>query len=409
MPVQKHDFAGTTRRSRLPLHHVSGLVALLGMLFAPLAVGQESRRQNKPGSWPTLDARGDAVPSQRLNALLAPIRERNELPGLLGAIVQGRTVVAIGAVGLRKLGTAEPLTVNDTVHVGSCTKAMTATLLGKLVEAKTLSWSSTLLEVFPEYRESIHPDYQAVTLDQLLSHRAGLPRDVSWRDFGPQLPTASQRRKLLRHVCAKPPEAKPGSKHSYSNVGYVIAGLMAEQRTGVPWEDLITDELFRPLGMSSAGFGAPGTFDAVSQPWGHRLENGRLEPEYSDNVPALGPAGTVHCTLTDWARFVALHLQGARPNARFLAAATFAKMHTPPADQDYAYGWEVVNRNWAGGKALTHKGTNRLWYSTGWIAPGRNFAVLTATNCGGDAGAKGCDEAAVALIGHYREAYAPRR
>lgn len=409
MPVREYDFAGITRRSRPPLHRASSLVALLGILFTTLAVGQVPRRQHKPKTWPTLDTRGDAAPNQRLNALLAPIRERNELPGLMGAIVQGRSMVAMGAVGLRKMGSSEPLTVNDIVHVGSCTKAMTATLIGQLVEAKTLTWSSTLLEVFPEYRESIHPDYQNVTLDQLLSHRAGLPREVSWRDFGPQLPTALQRRKLLLQVCAKAPEAKPGSKHSYSNVGYVIAGLMAEQRTGVSWEDLITDELFRPLGMSSAGFGAPGTSDAVNQPWGHRLKDGRLEPEYWDNVPALGPAGTVHCTMTDWARFVALHLQGARPNARFLAASTFAKMHTPPADQDYACGWEVVDRNWAGGKALTHKGTNRIWYATVWIAPARNFAVLTATNRGGDAAAKGCDEAAVALIGHYREAYTQRR
>ena len=90
------------------------------------------RRQHKPGILrPTLDARGDAVPNQRLNALLARIVERNELPGLIGAIGAGAEHgVAIGAVGLRKMGSAEPLTVNDTVHVGSCTKAMTATLIG---------------------------------------------------------------------------------------------------------------------------------------------------------------------------------------------------------------------------------------------------------------------------------------
>jgi CubicO group peptidase (beta-lactamase class C family) len=107
--------------------------------------------------------------------------------------------------------------------------------------------------------------------------------------------------------------------------------------------------------------------------------------------------------MTDWARFVALHLQGARPNARFLAPSTFAKMHTPPVGQDYAYGWQVVDRNWAGGRALTHKGTNGIWYSTVWIAPARNFAVLTATNRGGDAAAKACDEAAVGLIAYCRE------
>ena len=55
----------------------------------------------------------------------------------------------------------------------------------------------------------------------------------------------------------------------YSNQGYAIVGAMLEKLTGTPWETLITERLFKPLHMDSAGFGPPGTIGAVDQPWGH--------------------------------------------------------------------------------------------------------------------------------------------
>ena len=106
-------------------------------------------------------------------------------------------------------------------------------------------------------------------------------------------------------------------------------------------------------------------------------------------------------TLSDWARFVRLHLLGARGRTRFLTAATFRKLHAPIEGQDYALGWVSVERSWGGGQpVLTHAGSNTLWYVVVWIAPKRNFAVLVATNEGGDRAAKGTDQAAWALIQH---------
>ena len=63
------------------------------------------------------------VVDERVNRLLAPVRERHELPGLIGGLVRGETLSAIGAVGVRKLGSDSPIRVSDRVHLGSCTKA----------------------------------------------------------------------------------------------------------------------------------------------------------------------------------------------------------------------------------------------------------------------------------------------
>ena len=324
------------------------------------------------------------VPDDALAALLKPIRERHHVPGLVGGIIQGQRLVAAGAIGIRKEGSAEPITVNDLLHLGSCTKAMTATMIATLVQEKKLSWETTLGDVFPERKEKMHAEWAGVTLLQLLTHRSGLPANGPYRQLGARQSTTEQRRVLLQKVLARKPETTPGKKFVYSNLGYIFAGLMAEKVTGVAWEDLMRRRLFQPLGMTSAGFGPPGTKDKVDQPWGHIFRDGKLVPLQQDNPPVLGPAGTVHCTLADWARFAALHLNGEREGPRpkglprLLTPATFTRLHTPAQGEEYACGWLVVPRDWASGIALTHTGSNTMWFAVIWLAPRGTLACWSS-------------------------------
>ncbi len=386
-----------------------GLTALDGV-----SAGQESpvekRKALKPVG-PTPVKPRSLEPDPRVNRVLQPLLDRHNVPGLVGALLVGEKLTAIGAVGVRKLGTEAPITVNDRVHIGSCTKAMTATLIGLLVDEGKLSWSSTVREIFPERAKSLHPDFQGVTVIQLLNHRAGLPPNGNWWMLGRNKTTTEQRKVLLSEMMKSSPVTKPGSTYEYSNVGYAIAGLMAEQVTGKSWEMLMRTRLFEPLEMATAGFGIPGKPGSVVEPWGHHDVSGRIESIQEDNAPALGPAGTVHVSVPYWAKFAALHLQGARGKARLLKAETFRTMHTPPPGGDYAAGWSVAGRSWAGGTALNHSGSNLTWYASVWLAPSRNFAFLTATNQGGAAAAKVCDDAIGALIAlaDQTEGTRPRR
>jgi CubicO group peptidase (beta-lactamase class C family) len=336
---------------------------------------------------------------ERLEQRLAPIRDKHQLPGLIGAVIRGDRLAAIAAVGVRKLGSSDRLRVTDQVHLGSCTKAMTATMLGTLVEDGLLSWSSTILAVFPDVAPRLHPDFQSVTLSQLLTHRAGLPHDATWWRLPGVTPT-DQRRAALASLLVTAPLSRPGTTYAYSNVGYVLAGLMSEQVTGLAWEELMQQIVFEPLGMASAGFGSPGrqTSGKDEAPWGHREVHGRVEATRQDNPPSMGPAGTVHCSLPDWGKFASLHLLGAEGKARLLKPATFRALHTPPPGYEYAGGWIVLERSWADGRALNHSGSNTSWYSTIWIAPGRDFATLVSTNQGGSAAEAVCEEASRELI-----------
>ena len=366
--------------------------------FASLAHAEKADPPETTGGSGVTEKTRDVGP------LLMPIVNKHDLPGMAGAIIRGNRVVAMGSAGVRRRGGNEKITIDDRFHLGSCTKAMTATLCAMLVEDGKLSWDTTVADVFPELKEKMDPAWRTVTLRQLLTHRAGAPATLDagglWAKLWQQRadPVAA-RQMLLEGVVGNPPEAPPGTKFIYSNAGYAIAGHMAERVMGKPWEQLMRERLFGPLGMRGAGFGPPGTGKAVDQPRGHTPAGDSVEPgPNADNPPAIGPAGTVHCTLSDWARFIALHMGGDEGNAKLLKAQTFKVLHTPPDGQEYAMGWVVVDRPWGGGRVLTHAGSNTMWYCVVWMAPKKDFAVLVACNQGGDAAAKACDEAAAALI-----------
>lgn len=326
------------------------------------------------------------------------IRKKYDLPALAVVVAKGGKICDQAAVGVRKLGDSTPVTIDDQFHIGSCTKSMTATLAAMFIEENKLRWDSTIAEMFPELKDKMDPQYKAVTVEQLLTQRSGIPGAPpadAWKRAWEQKGTPTQQRyEFIQAVLAQPPAAAPGTKFIYSNQNYAIVGAMLEKMSGQSWEDLITEKLFKPLRMDSAGFGPPGEIGKVDQPWGHTRES---LPRQSDNPSAIAPAGAVHCSLDDLARYAIFQMEGERKDG-LLKAETVRKLHTPPAGENYACGWRVLNRSWAGGRALTHNGSNTMWYLVMWLAPEKDFSVIVATNTGADNAAKGCDEIASAMI-----------
>jgi CubicO group peptidase (beta-lactamase class C family) len=359
----------------------------------------------------TITVHAATAPPKDVSPLLAPIIRKHDVPGMAAAVVRDGQTVAVGVAGVRTRGKADKVIAVDRFHIGSDTKAMTAFLCGILVDEGKLKWGQTLGETFPELKKSMHPQYQAVTLEQLLTHRGGAPGDLTKDELWGRLwqyrgTPPSARRLLLQGVTSKAPEAPPGEKYIYSNAGYAIAGHMAEKVTGKSWEDLMREKLFRPLGMTTAGFGPPGTPARNDQPRGHKPDGSPVEPgPGADNPVAIGPAGIVHCSIGDWAKFAAANLPSAK--TKLVKPQTLEKLHTPvPGDSNYAMGWIVVdNQPWAGGPALTHSGSNTMWMAVAWLAPGKDFAVLVACN---QANAEACNDAALALIADHFKASGDR-
>lgn len=341
-----------------------------------------------------------------VSALLRPIRERHGVPGMAGAIVTSDGLLALGADGVRRRGADAKVTVDDRWHLGSCLKAMTATLVAVLVEKGKLGFDGRVLDALPDLAADADAGWKTATLAHLLTNRSGAPKDLKPGGLWAKLrahpgPPRAARRTLAAAVLGAPPLSPPGEEFLYSNAGFAIAGQVAETVTDTPYETLIREKLFAPLGITTAGFGAPGTADERDQPRGHRADGTPVEPgPKADNPPAIAPAGTCAMTIADWGKFVSAHLAGERGRDGVVTAKTMRRLHTPPEDAKpaYAMGWLTAERDWGGGRVLTHSGSNTMWYCVVWMAPARDFAVLVTTNQGGAAAAKAADEAASALI-----------
>lgn len=283
-------------------------------------------------------------------------------PGASVMVARGGDI-RIGTAGVRARGSEAAIAPDDLWHIGSDTKAMTATLVARLAERGVVSWDDTVAEHLGNRVEEIHPAYRDMTFRHLLSHRSGLdanPGMLALVGFATNdAPLGEQRLDYAANMLAREPAAQAEMEFLYSNAGYVIAGAMLEQVTGESWEDLIRAEVFEPLGMTSAGFGAPGSADAVDQPRGHRAGlfgglNAVAPGPRADNPPVMGPAGTVHASMSDIARFLTAHLD--QPED-YLSADSWALLHTPPFGGEYAMGWGVGE-----GGRLQHAGSNTMWF-----------------------------------------------
>ena len=310
------------------------------------------------------------------------ILQRFGVPAVGLARIAATGVESLGCLGERRHGSGIAVTEQDLWHVGSCTKSMTATELARHVERGELEWDAPLAPVFAAYGYQMHPDLAGLTLRHLLTHRAGMPTDPSPAALEASMAyTAPQEQRVAftEATLAEAPTHKPGeADFCYSNSGYIVAGALIEAVTGTAWEALMQGELFSPLGLATAGFGAPGRTArgalarllggaAVTQPWGH-LAGSRsgsfteLNPddEQADGPAFTGPAGTVHLTLPDFARYVALHISRGATAPGYLRPATIDYLHSPLGGEDYALGWYAVPAEATGiGKAaMWHEGTN---------------------------------------------------
>ena len=325
------------------------LTSILGFLLACAAPN------------PVEDAKPAPEVQQVLDELAESAREQAAAPAL--GLMIARTLddpVAISTSGVRAMGQEPAVTADDLWHWGSVTKCMTATLVARLVEAEKVEWDDTVEEHLGEKVPGMRDEYRAVTFRHLLCHRGGLAPNIPGLKFGqfsqsPEEPIAD-RLKWVEIALGQDPEGPAGETFAYSNNGFIVAGAMLEAATGESWEVLMQREVFAPLGIRGAGFGAPAGEGDFDQPRGHRTLRGEDRPasRTSDNPGALGPAGRVHMSLADMARYLRAH---ARRDGKFLSSESWDELHSAPLGGDYALGWVI------GEDARWHNGSNTMWYA----------------------------------------------
>ncbi len=318
---------------------------------------------------------------------LVAARARAKLISIGAGHMQNGKIVNLAVSGKRRIDKNSEVSEADKWHIGSITKSMTATMIARLVEQGKMRWDMKITDVFKP--EDIHPDWQDTTLEQLLTHTSGLKPNFPiktlfiWPETKQELAVA--RNKAVINILSKP-RTSAQDQFVYSNVGYTVAGVMAEKTTAKSWERLMREQVFEPLGLNSAGFGAP--LPANAQPWGHRkafgLKKIAINPNKSaDNTPIMGPAGIVHMSLADLLRYGQAHLDGDKGRKTdYLKTETWQKLHTAYKN-DYGFGWVLpAHREWAKGRAIWHNGSNTMWYALLAIAPNTDSVYAIVTNDG---------------------------
>lgn len=321
------------------------------------------------------------------------VRENGVPAGAGGAIKNGE-LAAIGASGKRRKDRPERVNTDDRFHLGSSGKAMTSTMVARLIEDGKLDWSTRIIDIYPELDGQITSSFENVTVWQLMTNRSGISdARVETTSNLIKLGTLSgdrrtQRNKMVPIVLKTAANGSPGANFEYSNFAYAVLGAMAERAANASFEALMTNYVFKPLGMDSAGFGPQGsdTGRKLYQPRGHNANGSPRTNSNDDLLPYLAPAGTMSMSVIDWGKFLKAHM-GLRVNKRLLVQpATLERLHTPydASGTQYAAGWVVTEV--FGVKVLSHDGTNGNWYSTVQLIPSLRYANYGVVNQGGSRG-----------------------
>lgn len=326
---------------------------------------------------------------------LTAVVDAGKAPAIAMAVIQGGALAGQVACGVKAADNDVPVSLTDIWHIGSNAKAMTATMVARLVERRVLAWDTPLKTLLPDVR--MRPEFQTVTLADLLSHRAGL-RDLDdtadaallQPAFDDPRPLPAQRHALAAMALSEAPIGPIRAASAYSNSGYVIVAAVAERATGKSFETLMQEEVFGPLHMTVAY--AP---SRAGQVLGH--EDGKpIAGLRADNPPMIAPAGAVKLTLADWSRFAIDQMSGEAGRGALLSAAGYKALHQAQGDTDAALGWGVLT-SWpkaAPVRLLTHGGSNGHWMAFIALAPERQAGVLIVAN----SAAEGVDAAESAIM-----------
>lgn len=313
------------------------------------------------------------------------LRKVYHIPEISYAVVTSKTTLEIAALGKHSTELPDTATLNDRFHIGSNTKAMTAFIIASYVEKGRLKWTSKFFDVFPEWRKGSKPEYLSMTLQDLLSHKAGIQPFQGEND--PEIPdfkgTNQEKRKqfgrfVLTVEAVKLDETTP---FVYSNAGYTLATLMVERATNMSWEQLV-EKVFNKDLKINVQLSWPEN-QKHKDTWGHRTENGKLTPVPSTadfHLDFTEPAGDINLNLQDYIRFIQLNLEGLAGRNNYLKAETYRFLHK--GIPNYSMGWYNIYEN---NKELsTHSGTVGTYYTLVHIDRINNIAYIIFTNAFND-------------------------
>ena len=301
-------------------------------------------------------------PAERVDAIVQAEILAKGVPGVSVAVMRDGKMLLERAWGVSDVATGAKADASTTYQIASASKQFTAALVLKQVDRGRIS----LTDSIGKHLAGLKPEFNAITVEQLLNHTSGLPGDY-------RNPARSKEDlsvdELFAMAAATSLANEPGTRFVYSNTGYFLLAVLVERLYGRPFAAALQDEIAKPLGLTLARCGVRKPGESV----GYRLmPDGKVVPPPGLHHSQLLGAGGICATAGDLVKWThALH------TGRVLAPATYAAMTTPrgvAAQNNYGLGQYVRPAPW-GGKVITHGGQSQTghtselqWYVDGSIA-----------------------------------------
>ena len=309
-----------------------------------------------------------------------------QVPGAAIGIVVDGSVVYVKGCGVRDLEKKLPVTPDTIFSIGSCTKAFTTFALGCLVDEGVVGWDDRMIDIMPEFRMSNQYATRMMTLRDLLSHQTGLPRhDYMWYN------SKMTRQEVLRRIRYLDLSFDSSDHFIYNNLMYLAIGMAMEKIANKSWEEIISQKILIPLGMSRTNF----TFAEMQKSSDYALpyierENGLKRMVFRD-FSIIGPAGSMNSNVNEMCRWVELQLdQGQWQQKPLIGPATFKEMHSPQVvatgypeskeEQVRAYGMGWYIQSYLGYHNVMHDGALDGFTSVVSLLPEEHIGVVVLCN-----------------------------
>ncbi|WP_286074802.1 serine hydrolase domain-containing protein [Stenotrophomonas sp. 59] len=335
--------------------------------------------------------------SAAIEADIAAVVQAEHLPGLALAVVEDGRVVHRHAGGAR--GDGGRIDEDTLFKIASNSKAMTAALLARLVQQGRLHWDDPVQRHLPGFR--MHDAWvgEQMQVRDLLIHNSGLGLGAGDLMLWPE-PNAFTRGDIIAGLAHLKPVSSFRSRYAYDNLMYVVAGEVAAAAGGKPYDQLMREQVFEPLGMTRCQVGAWSVkrVGNVAQPhaWrGERNEVVNADAAISPDLPSMA-AGGIRCSLRDMTRWMQVLLDPALvPDwLDSTQRRTLWTLHMPmPLGErqrrwdnahfyGYGYGWRVSDMD--GQWKVAHTGTLSGMYSSLALLPDRRVGVVMLINGEGE-------------------------
>jgi CubicO group peptidase (beta-lactamase class C family) len=307
-----------------------------------------------------------------------------QVPGVAVAVVREDEPILVRAFGQRDVEAGLPVTTDTQFILCSITKTFTAVGLGMLVDERRLDWLKPVREYIPEFRlhDAIATD--RVTVRDLLCHHSGLPRH-DWVSFA----GGWSREKILAALRYLEPSRDVRATFQYSNLAYMVAGMVAERITGQSWEDFTRNRIMKPLSMKSSGFSPEELERAEDSAWPYVMADDERRRAKLWPIRAA-PSGGINASISSMVNYLRFLLgEGRFDGAQLLSPQTFRVLQAPRVHagraefkelEDYHYGLGFGSHRYRGDRVVGHGGLWIGWSTLMALLPERRVGVIVLTN-----------------------------